>query len=220
MVAEAVGFMMSRAADGGTIAPELVTRDFLGGCQAPAPAADGPRHDAAALQPGKPPLQKHRSPPPSARGDLNLFPASGAAMAPLPTMAPAADCAATTTYHSVCTIEKVKTALERFERGKQGQGHHQQQQQSGAGASPSSSSVTTSSVKRRGDVAVEQGDGCDSPSASGGMVAAACPRCFLYVLIARSDPRCPRCESHVPPPPAPAPKKKPRIDLNVCFLGT
>ncbi|VAI00815.1 unnamed protein product [Triticum turgidum subsp. durum] len=227
MVAEAVGFMMSRAADGGTIAPELVTRDFLGGCQAPAPAADGPRHDAAALQaslkPGKPPLQKHRSPPPSARGDLNLFPASGAAMAPLPTMAPAADCAATTTYHSVCTIEKVKTALERFERGKQGQGHHHQQQQSGAGAgagaSPSSSSVTTS-VKRRGDVAVEQGDGCDSPSASGGMVAAACPRCFLYVLIARSDPRCPRCESHVPPPPAPAPKKKPRIDLNVGFLGT
>ncbi|KAF7044510.1 hypothetical protein CFC21_053727 [Triticum aestivum] len=230
MVAEAVGFMMPRAADGGTMAPELVTRDFLGGCQAPAPAADDPRHDAAALQPGKPPLQKHLSPPPSARGDLNLFPAAGAAMAPLPTMAPAADCAATTTYHSVCTIEKVKTALERFERGKQGHHHQQQQQQqqhSGAGAtagaSPSSSSVTTSSVKRRGDVAVEQGDGCDSPSASaggGGMVAAACPRCFLYVLIARSDPRCPRCESHVPPPPAPAPKKKPRIDLNVGFLGT
>lgn len=217
MVAETVGFMMSRAADGGTMAPELVTRDFLGGCQAPA-AADDPRHDAAV--PGKPPLQKHVSPPPSARGDLNLFPASGAAMAPLPTMAPAADCATTTTYHSVCTIEKVKTALERFERGKQGQGHHHQQH-SGAGASPSSSSVTTSSVKRRGDVAVEQGDGCDSPSASaGGMVAAACPRCFLYVLIARSDPRCPRCESHVPPPPAPAPKKKPRIDLNVGFLGT
>ncbi|KAM3310286.1 hypothetical protein ACQJBY_031151 [Aegilops geniculata] len=224
MVAEAVGFMMPRAADGGAMAPELVTRDFLGGCQAPAPAADDPRHDAAVM-PGKPPLQKHRSPPPSARGDLNLFPASGAAMAPLPTMAPAADCAATTTYHSVCTIEKVKTALERFERGKQhgqGQGHHQHQQHSGAGASPSSSSVTTSSVKRRGDAgAVEQGDGCDSPSAGGGgMVAAACPRCFLYVLIARSDPRCPRCESHVPPPPAPAPKKKPRIDLNVGFLGT
>uniref|UniRef100_A0A0E0KH27 GIR1-like zinc ribbon domain-containing protein n=1 Tax=Oryza punctata TaxID=4537 RepID=A0A0E0KH27_ORYPU len=73
-----------------------------------------------------------------------------------------------------------------------------------------------------GDGAVEQGDGCDSPSAGGGggMVAAACPRCFLYVLISRSDPRCPRCESHVPPPPSPAPKKKPRIDLNVGFLGT
>lgn len=221
MVAEAVGFMMSRAADGGTMAPELVTRDFLGGCQAPA-AGDDPRHDAAV--PGKPPLQKHLSPPPSTRGDLNLFPVSGAAMAPAATMAQAADSATTTTYHSVCTIEKVKTALERFERGKQGQHHHQQHSGAGAGASPSSSSVTTSSVKRRGDAgAVEQGDGCDSPSASaggGGMVAAACPRCFLYVLIARSDPRCPRCESHVPPPPAPAPKKKPRIDLNVGFLGT
>jgi hypothetical protein len=113
---------------------------------------------------------------------------------------------ATTTYHSVCTIEKVKTALARFERG---------------GASPSSSSVTTSSVKRRGgaDGAVEQGDGCDSPSGGGGMVAAACPRCFLYVLISRSDPRCPRCEAHAPAPPQ-AVSKKPRIDLNVGYLGT
>ncbi|VAI00813.1 unnamed protein product [Triticum turgidum subsp. durum] len=42
MVAEAVGFMMSRAADGGAMAPELVTRGFLGGCQAPA-ADDDPR---------------------------------------------------------------------------------------------------------------------------------------------------------------------------------
>ncbi|KAM0907999.1 hypothetical protein ACQ4PT_015749 [Festuca glaucescens] len=139
---------------------------------------------------------------------------------PAATTEPAASAAAaaTTTYHSVCTIEKVKTALERFERGKQGQHHHPGQQLSG---SPSSSSVTTSSVKRG---AVEQGDGCDSPSAAagggGGMVAAACPRCFLYVLISRSDPRCPRCESHVPPPPAPTHKKKPRIDLNVGFLGT
>jgi hypothetical protein len=166
------------------------------------------------VQAGKPPLQKHLSPP-STR-DLNLFPVSGAGAPATATTEPAsAAAAATTTYHSVCTIEKVKTALERFERGKQGQHHHQQ-----VSGSPSSSSVTTSSVKRG---AVEQGDGCDSPSAAGGgggMVAAACPRCFLYVLISRSDPRCPRCESHVPPPPAPTPKKKPRIDLNVGFLGT
>lgn len=213
MVAEAVRFM-SRAVDGG-MAPELVTRDFLGGCAATDDARDAAaRHDAAVT--GKSPLHKHLSAAPSAR-DLNLFPVSGAALpAAAATTDPAAGAAtATTTYHSVCTIEKVKTALERFERGKQGQ--HPGQQLSGAG-SPSSSSVTTSSVKRG---AVEQGDGCDSPSASGGgMVAAACPRCFLYVLISRSDPRCPRCESHVPPPPAPAPKKKPRIDLNVGFLGT
>ncbi|KAF0910065.1 hypothetical protein E2562_001301 [Oryza meyeriana var. granulata] len=226
MVAGAVGYM-ARAADGARAA-ELVTRDFLGGCAVADDgrdaAATAARHDAMS---GKLALQKQACP--TTPRDLNLFPVPGAAASaakPCPsTVAASASAAAassaggTTTYHSVCTIEKVKTALERFERGK-----HQHQQHS-AGASPSSSSVTTSSVKRRGgggsgDGAVEQGDGCDSPSAAGGMVAAACSRCFLYVLISRSDPRCPRCESHVPPPPSPAPKKKPRIDLNVGFLGT
>ncbi|XP_039830988.1 uncharacterized protein LOC120691854 isoform X2 [Panicum virgatum] len=223
MAAEAVGFM-ARGASGGRAA-ELVTRDFLGGCAAADDARDAAaRHDAV---PGKASLQKHACP--AAPRDLNLFPVASAAAAGATkpcavTTAPAAAASssacggATATYHSVCTIEKVKTALERFERGKQSQQH------SGAGASPSSSSVTTSSVKRRGG-AVEQGDGCDSPSGGGGggMVAAACPRCFLYVLISRSDPRCPRCESHVPAPPAtaaPAASKKPRIDLNVGFLGT
>ncbi|KAL5210848.1 hypothetical protein ABZP36_006471 [Zizania latifolia] len=218
MVAGAVGFM-ARAADGGR-ATELVTRDFLGGCVAAddsRDAAAAARHDAV---PGKLSLQKHACQ--ATPRDLNLFPVPGPAAVAKPCLSTGAAAASssggTTTYHSVCTIEKVKTALERFERGK----HHHQQQHSGA--SPSSSSVTTSSVKRRGGGggAVEQGDGCDSPSAgsAGGMVAAACPRCFLYVLISRSDPRCPRCESHVPPPPSPAPKKKPRIDLNVGFVGT
>jgi len=221
MAAEAVGFM-SRGASGGRAAG-LVTRDFLGGCAAADDARDAAaRHDAV---PGKASLQKHVFP--AAPRDLNLFPVASAAAAtkpcavtaaPAPAASSSACGGATATYHSVCTIEKVKTALERFERGKQSQQH------SGAGASPSSSSVTTSSVKRRGG-AVEQGDRCDSPSGGGGggMVAAACPRCFLYVLISRSDPRCPRCESHVPAPPAtaaPAVSKKPRIDLNVGFLGT
>ncbi|KAF8681719.1 hypothetical protein HU200_045152 [Digitaria exilis] len=225
MAAEAVGFM-ARGANGGR-AGELVTRDFLGGCATADDARDAAvRHDAV---PGKLSLQKHACP--ATPRDLNLFPvASGAATKPCAVTtapAPTSSSGPTTTYHSVCTIEKVKTALERFERGKQGS-HNHQQQHSGAGASPSSSSVTTSSVKRRGgdsSSAVEQGDGCDSPSGGGGgggMVAAACPRCFLYVLISRSDPRCPRCESHVPAPPVapPAVSKKPRIDLNVGFLGT
>ncbi|TVU45820.1 hypothetical protein EJB05_05323, partial [Eragrostis curvula] len=233
MAAEAVGFM-SRGANGGRAA-ELITRDFLGGCAAGDDARDAAvrQHDAV---PGKLSLQKHSCPP--TPRDLNLFPVAAAAAKPFPASSPApasngaaaaaASSDATTTYHSVCTIEKVKTALERFERGKHHHQHsggqqQQQQQHSGAGASPSSSSVTTSSVKRRGGVdgAVEQGDGCDSPS-GGGMVAAACPRCFLYVLISRNDPRCPRCEAHVPapPPPAAAVSKKPRIDLNVGYLGT
>lgn len=178
-------------------------------------------------QAGRVSLQKHACPP--APRDLNLFPVAAATKPCAVTAAPAPASTAggaTTTYHSVCTIEKVKTALERFERGKQHQAPHPHHQQH-SGASPSSSSVTTSSVKRRGGDssggAVEQGDGCDSPSGGGGgMVAAACPRCFLYVLISRNDPRCPRCESHVPAPPAPAPavSKKPRIDLNVGYLGT
>ncbi|XP_062212035.1 uncharacterized protein LOC133913023 [Phragmites australis] len=223
MAAEAVGFM-ARGANGSRAA-ELVTRDFLGGCAAADDARDAAaRHDGV---PGKLSLQKHACP--TTPRDLNLFPVAAATTTkpcPATVAAPAESTAAanaggaTATYHSVCTIEKVKTALERFERGKQ----HQHPQHSGA--SPSSSSVTTSSVKRRGggggDGAVEQGDGCDSPSGGGGgggMVAAACPRCFLYVLISRSDPRCPRCESHVPAP-APPVNKKPRIDLNVGFLGT
>ncbi|CAD6206089.1 unnamed protein product [Miscanthus lutarioriparius] len=244
MAAEALGFM-ARGASGGRAA-ELVTRDFLGGCAGSDDARDAStRNDAVH---GWVSQQKHACP--ATPRDLNLFPVAAAATKPCavttaPAAAPSPNAAgapsasaggATTTYHSVCTIEKVKTALERFERGKQQQsphphhGHHQQQH-SGAGASPSSSSVTTSSVKRRGGDSsggggVEQGDGCDSPSGGvgGGMVAAACPRCFLYVLISRSDPRCPRCESHVPapPPPSPAPvvSKKPRIDLNVGYLGT
>ena len=185
----------------------------------------------AHVQPGRVAQQKHACP--ATPMDLNLFPIAAAtkpcavttAPSPEPAPASAGGAGATTTYRSVCTIEKVKTALERFERGRQHQpshphhNHPQQQQHSGAGASPSSSTVTTSSVKRRGG-GVEQGDDCDSPSGGGGMVAAACPRCFLYVLISRSDPRCPRCESHVSAPPAPAVSKKPRIDLNVGYLGT
>jgi hypothetical protein len=48
MVSEAVGFM-SRAADGGGMAAELVTRDFLGGC---ATAGDdaAARHDASVVR--------------------------------------------------------------------------------------------------------------------------------------------------------------------------
>lgn len=36
----------------------------------------------------------------------------------------------------------------------------------------------------------------DSPEATS-MVLAACPRCFIYVMLAEADPRCPRCRSPV-----------------------
>jgi hypothetical protein len=29
------------------------------------------------------------------------------------------------------------------------------------------------------------------------MVLAACPRCFIYVMLPQDDPRCPQCKSPV-----------------------
>lgn len=29
------------------------------------------------------------------------------------------------------------------------------------------------------------------------MVLAACPRCFIYVMLSEADPRCPKCRSPV-----------------------
>jgi hypothetical protein len=36
----------------------------------------------------------------------------------------------------------------------------------------------------------------DSPEATS-MVLAACPRCFIYVMLAEADPRCPKCRCPV-----------------------
>ncbi|KAK9077655.1 hypothetical protein SSX86_005992 [Deinandra increscens subsp. villosa] len=43
--------------------------------------------------------------------------------------------------------------------------------------------------------------------------AAGCPSCLLYVLISRSNPKCPRCNMALPP----TNMKKPRIDLNITI---
>ena len=97
-------------------------------------------------------------------------------------------------YQSVCTLERVKSALERWHRPE----------------SPASSSTTTSSLKRRLSDDVE-GDSTSSMSSE--MVAAGCPSCLLYVLISSTKPKCPRCNSEVPLP-LPVNSKKQRIDLN------
>ncbi|PKA61950.1 hypothetical protein AXF42_Ash019156 [Apostasia shenzhenica] len=110
-------------------------------------------------------------------------------------------------YQSVCTLEKVKSALQRAGRVPGGE-QRVFAESASASASPSSS-TTSSSMKRRAAVAVEDDDGSDS---TGGMMAAACPSCLLYVLISKSSPRCPRCDLHVPIPFA---SKKPKFDLNI-----
>ncbi|KAH0459596.1 hypothetical protein IEQ34_012410 [Dendrobium chrysotoxum] len=100
-------------------------------------------------------------------------------------------------FQSVCTLEKVKSALERAGRAEAA---------SSASASPSSSTTSTS-MKRR-SVAEEDDGRSDS---TGGMMAAACPSCLLYVLVSKANPRCPRCDSHVPLAFIP---KKHKFDLN------
>ncbi|XP_039140317.1 uncharacterized protein LOC120277522 [Dioscorea cayenensis subsp. rotundata] len=181
---------------------EFITRDLLGGCSLGSPVPAGWDRGLDLLS-GSDRLHRQLN-------DLNLPPpapvaASISAMSEVSTVldlrvvggAPAE-------YQSVCTLEKVRVALERAERESRGR-------RRGLDGSPSpSSSTTSSSVKRR---LGEEEDGMDGSDSSDGsaMLAAGCPGCLLYVLISRQNPRCPRCASHVPVPVVP---KRIKIDLN------
>ncbi|CAL9103980.1 unnamed protein product [Musa textilis] len=198
----------------------LVTLDLLGGCTSVAPKdVDAGSKPSIACRSDLRPL------------DLNRLPEDG----PKPVAAALAG------SQSVCTIEKVKRALERAERESRGRETEEEQRRrrrmgrkrrrrgqeasdgcSSRSPSPSpspssSSSITTASIKRRGD-GEEGSAGCDS--AGGSLVAAGCPSCLSYVLISRVNPRCPRCDSQVAPPLAapPPPQKRPRIDLNFALF--
>ncbi|CAA3032884.1 Hypothetical predicted protein [Olea europaea subsp. europaea] len=96
-------------------------------------------------------------------------------------------------YQSVCTLDKVKSALERVEK-----------ESSRKRSKPSSPHSNSSSSTKDSEIDREE-----KLSAS---VATGCPRCLLYVLISQSNPLCPRCNCIVPVSVA---VKKPRIDLNI-----
>ncbi|OAY26625.1 uncharacterized protein LOC110603191 [Manihot esculenta] len=97
---------------------------------------------------------------------------------------------------SVCTLDKVKSALQRAEK-------------------------ETNSKKRSSQTELELRDQNDSVEkeekeekeikGDKGMFAAGCPGCLMYVMILKANPKCPRCNSTVP---SPFLLKKPRIDLN------
>ncbi|CAO2832493.1 unnamed protein product [Amaranthus hypochondriacus] len=110
-------------------------------------------------------------------------------------------------YTSVCTLDKVKSALDRAER-----------------ASPTTSSSSSSSKKRllmmstpspsnNSSSVSDERDPLTNQNA-GLLVAAACPGCLLYVLISKNDPKCPKCSSLVN---LPVLSKKPKIDLNISI---
>ncbi|KAG1368448.1 putative dachshund [Cocos nucifera] len=187
----------------------LVPCDFVGGCgggavgvdidyQVP-PSGSEKRLDSPF---GRIHLQKS-GPAPANRElqDLNLPPASDVAeaggVAPPPEDSATTDlnlvASAASEYHSVCTLEKVRHALERAERESRGKPHQRRMHRSPSSSSSSSASSTSSLKRREGE---EELDGSDS--SSGSLMAARCPRCLLYVLVANRDPRCPGCRSHVP----------------------
>lgn len=137
--------------------------------------------------------------PPSSKKPLNLFDDSSLDLnlVNLSSSPPA--------YRSVCTLDKVKFALERAER--------ETIKKRSISMSKSSSSPTSNSSSSVKETIVND-DNDDHDDRSSQAYAAGCPSCLLYVLISRSNPRCPRCNMTVPSPTA---MKKPRIDLNISI---
>ncbi|KAF8408641.1 hypothetical protein HHK36_004704 [Tetracentron sinense] len=101
-------------------------------------------------------------------------------------------------YQSVCTLDKVKSALERA------------QKESGKKRSLSSP-IRCSISSRSSSIREEEEQDEEERSSAGLLFAAGCPGCLLYVLISKRNPKCPKCDSIVPSPIL----KKPRIDLNI-----
>lgn len=140
-------------------------------------------------------------PSPSSKTPLNLFDDSSASLelklvssssSPPP---PTSSC----NFQSLCTLDKVKSALERAER-EPIKKRATSLWKSSLSSSPSYSS-SSSSIKET----QEEDSEFSSPFAAG------CPGCLSYVLIMRNNPKCPRCSSMIPLPMM----KKARIDLNI-----
>lgn len=113
-----------------------------------------------------------------------------------------------TNYQSVCTLDKVKSALQRAERNP----IKKRSSLWKSSPSPSYSSSSSSAAKE-----IQEEDNFKSLSslaaAAAAPIAAGCPGCLSYVLVMKNNPTCPRCSSVVSLPPA----KKPRIDLNISI---
>lgn len=138
--------------------------------------------------------------PPNPKPTLNLFEDANLDLKLVPS-----------SFHfpSVCTLDKVKSALERADRSSI------KKRSSSMSKSSSSPSHSSSSIQQTlEDDAINDGKQQTMTSPAGLYFAAGCPGCLLYVLISKSNPKCPRCNSVIP---APATGKKPRIDLNIAI---
>ncbi|KAA8527181.1 hypothetical protein F0562_008590 [Nyssa sinensis] len=212
---------------GGGKSTVLITRDLLGGCcmldsreldlDLQVPTGWEKRLD---LKSGKVYLQRCNSPntpsssdykhqsnqpipklqdlnfPPSLKQPLNLFNDTSLDLKLIPSSSPSSS---SDNYQSVCTLDKVKSALERAEK------ETIKKRSMSMAKSSSSPSNSSSSIRE-----IEM----DYEEESFSSFAAGCPSCLLYVLILKNNPKCPRCNTIVPSPMA---MKKPRIDLNISI---
>ncbi|QCD96245.1 uncharacterized protein LOC114177874 [Vigna unguiculata] len=109
-------------------------------------------------------------------------------------------------YQSVCTLDKVKSALERAEKEPIIKKRTSFLKPTLSASSPSYSS-SSSSIRENTQEEESEEKLASSPMAAG------CPGCLSYVMIMKNNPKCPRCNSLVPIPSM----KKPRIDLNISI---
>ncbi|KAL2483883.1 hypothetical protein Fot_45327 [Forsythia ovata] len=125
--------------------------------------------------------------PPASKQVLNLFDDASLDLKLVPSSSTSTS---SPNYQSICTLDKVKSALEKAEN----ESIRKRSISTSKSSSPPSNSL--------------------SQSTSSSSVAAGCPNCLLYVLISKSNPSCPRCNSIVP---WPLEVKKPRFDLNISI---
>jgi len=111
-------------------------------------------------------------------------------------------------YQSVCTLDKVKSALERAEKEPIVRKRTSFLKSPLSASSPSYSS-SSSSIRET----IQEEECEERLNVSSSPLAAGCPGCLSYVMIMKNNPKCPRCNSLVPIPSM----KKPRIDLNISI---
>ncbi|XP_059442951.1 protein CURLY FLAG LEAF 1 [Corylus avellana] len=167
---------------------------YLQRCSTPnSPSISEHKHQT---NPTVPKLQDLNFPPSPSKITLNLFEESCLDLKLI-----SSSSSSSNNYQSVCTLDKVKSALERAEK----EPVKKRSSFWKSSVSPSYSS-SSSSIKETQEEEHE-----DKLSSS--PIAAGCPGCLSYVLITKNNPKCPRCASVVPLPMI----KKPRIDLNISI---
>lgn len=142
-------------------------------------------------------------PPSPSKRTLNLFNETSLDLKLTSSPSPSSS----TNYASVCTLDKVKSALERADKELVKKRTSLWKSSSSPSYSSSSSSAAKEIQEEEAAAAAAEIRKAAAPMAVG------CPGCLSYVLVMKNNPRCPRCNSVVPLPNI----KKPRIDLNMSI---